>query len=71
MVARNSVAHGLCCAQTVLLELMEPYILNDKLTVLSGEVMSDFVDHYQSTNRLQRVEQCILHLDIGMGAHHV
>lgn len=48
----------------LLLELLEPYILNDKLTSLSAEVMKAFVAHYASQGRLNEVERCILHMDI-------
>ena len=50
----------------VFLEHLEPYILNDKLISLNPEIMQAFVNHYskQSEEMLQRVEQCILHLDI-------
>jgi hypothetical protein len=46
------------------LELLEPFILNDKLTSLNPAVMQAFVDHYSEKEMLLRVEQCILHMDI-------
>lgn len=41
----------------VFLELLEPFILNDKLTHLNPAVMQAFVTHYRENNWLDRVEQ--------------
>jgi hypothetical protein len=49
---------------TVFLELLEPYILNDRLPTLSPETMKDFVAYCAQRGRLQQLEQCIMHLDI-------
>ncbi|GAB2291147.1 hypothetical protein Dimus_025404 [Dionaea muscipula] len=46
------------------LELLEPYILKDMLGSLPPEVMQALVEHYNSKGWLQRVEQCVLHMDI-------
>ncbi|XP_024531344.1 vacuolar protein sorting-associated protein 8 homolog [Selaginella moellendorffii] len=46
------------------LELLEPYILKDMLCGLAPEIMQSLVEHYSSKGWLQRVEQCILHMDI-------
>jgi hypothetical protein len=51
-------------AGLVLLELLEPYILNDRLHFLSPDVMKAFVTHYHARGKLQQVEQCILHMDV-------
>ncbi|KAG9455232.1 hypothetical protein H6P81_008136 [Aristolochia fimbriata] len=46
------------------LELLEPYILKDVLGCLPPEIMQALVEHYSSKGWLQRVEQCVLHMDI-------
>lgn len=46
----------------VLLELLEPYIVHDKLTHLNPGVMKDMVEHYVKKNMLRRVEQCVLRI---------
>jgi hypothetical protein len=46
------------------LEVLEPYILKDMLGSLPPEIMQALVEHYSSKGWLQRVEQCILHMDI-------
>ncbi|KAF8379911.1 hypothetical protein HHK36_027376 [Tetracentron sinense] len=47
-----------------ILELLEPYILKDMLGCLPPEIMQALVEHYSSKGWLQRVEQCVLHMDI-------
>ncbi|KAL6005772.1 hypothetical protein ACLOJK_006345 [Asimina triloba] len=46
------------------LELLEPYILKDMLGCLPPEIMQALVEHYSNKGWLQRVEQCVLHMDI-------
>ncbi|GJX44311.1 vacuolar protein sorting-associated protein 8 homolog isoform X1 [Tanacetum coccineum] len=46
------------------LELLEPYILKDMLGSLPPEIMQALVEHYSMKGWLQRVEQCVLHMDI-------
>ncbi|KAI3830233.1 hypothetical protein L1987_04369 [Smallanthus sonchifolius] len=46
------------------LELLEPYILKDMLGSLPPEIMQALVEHYSAKGWLQRVEQCVLHMDI-------
>jgi vacuolar protein sorting-associated protein 8 len=46
------------------LELLEPYILNDRLPRLNASVMQAFVSHYAARGLMRRVEQCVLHMDI-------
>lgn len=46
------------------LELLEPYILKDMLGSLPPEIMQALVEHYNGKGWLQRVEQCVLHMDI-------
>lgn len=47
-----------------LLELLEPYIVNDKLSALNPGVMKEMVEHYVRKNMLRRVEQCVLRIPI-------
>ncbi|XP_060213188.1 uncharacterized protein LOC132640575 [Lycium barbarum] len=46
------------------LELLEPYILKDMLGSLPPEIMQALVEHYSTKGWLQRVEQCVLHMDM-------
>ncbi|KAI0500748.1 hypothetical protein KFK09_018964 [Dendrobium nobile] len=46
------------------LEILEPYILRDMLGCLPPEIMQALVEHYSSKGWLERVEQCVLHMDI-------
>ncbi|XP_042405548.1 vacuolar protein sorting-associated protein 8 homolog isoform X1 [Zingiber officinale] len=46
------------------LEILEPYILKDMLGSLPPEIMQALVEHYSSRGWLQRVEQCVLHMNI-------
>ncbi|KAL3622320.1 hypothetical protein CASFOL_033731 [Castilleja foliolosa] len=46
------------------LELLEPYILKDMLGSLPPGVMQALVEHYSERGWLQRIEQCVLHMDI-------
>ncbi|KAF8412055.1 hypothetical protein HHK36_000008 [Tetracentron sinense] len=46
------------------LELLEPYILKDMLGCLPPEIMQALVEHHSSKGWLQRIEQCVLHMDI-------
>ncbi|KAL2478611.1 transducin family protein/WD-40 repeat family protein [Forsythia ovata] len=46
------------------LELLEPYILKDMLGSLPPAIMQALVEHYSGKGWLQRVEQCVLHMDI-------
>ncbi|KAE8804581.1 vacuolar protein sorting-associated protein 8 [Hordeum vulgare] len=46
------------------LEVLEPYILKDMLGSLPPEIVQALVEHYSGKGWLQRVEQCILHMDI-------
>ncbi|XP_071937451.1 uncharacterized protein [Coffea arabica] len=45
-------------------ELLEPYILKDMLGCLPPAIMQALVEHYSMKGWLQRVEQCVLHMDI-------
>ncbi|XP_020574102.1 vacuolar protein sorting-associated protein 8 homolog isoform X2 [Phalaenopsis equestris] len=46
------------------LEILEPYILRDMLGCLPPEIMQALVEHYSIKGWLERVEQCVLHMDI-------
>ncbi|KAG8391995.1 hypothetical protein BUALT_Bualt01G0245600 [Buddleja alternifolia] len=46
------------------LELLEPYILKDMLGSLPPAIMQALVEHYSKKGWLQRIEQCVLHMDI-------
>ncbi|GES89751.1 golgi complex component [Rhizophagus clarus] len=50
-------------AKGVLLEVLEPYILDDKIKDLPPEIMKDLVDHYKSRRMLAKVEKCIWHIN--------
>ncbi|PKA59981.1 hypothetical protein AXF42_Ash009665 [Apostasia shenzhenica] len=54
-----SVHHG-----GTFLEILEPYILRDMLGCLPPEIMQALVEHYSRKGLLERVEQCVLHMDI-------
>lgn len=47
----------------VFLDVLEPYVLNDKLKYIAPEVMALFVEHCKSSNGLDTVERCLLHMD--------
>ncbi len=50
--------------QNIFLELLEPYILNDRLHAMPATVMQAFVEHYSDRSMLSQVEQCILHMNV-------
>lgn len=47
----------------VFLEVIEPYIITDRLHDLPPGMMKDLVNHYRSEGLLKRVEQIIWHID--------
>eukprot|EP00550_Attheya_septentrionalis_P011433 CAMPEP_0198305396 /NCGR_PEP_ID=MMETSP1449-20131203/57882_1 /TAXON_ID=420275 /ORGANISM="Attheya septentrionalis, Strain CCMP2084" /LENGTH=1809 /DNA_ID=CAMNT_0044007929 /DNA_START=135 /DNA_END=5564 /DNA_ORIENTATION=- len=49
---------------TTFLDVLEPYILNDKLHYMAPEVMAHFVEHCKATNDVASVERCLLHMDV-------
>ena len=49
---------------SVFLDVMEPYVLNDKLDYIAPEVMSHFVEHCKATNGIATVERCLLHMNV-------
>ena len=46
------------------LELLEPHIMSDNLTTLNPAVMQAFVDHYKDRRMVDRLELCILHMEM-------
>lgn len=48
---------------SVFLDVLEPYVLNDKLAYIAPEVMAFFVEHCKATNGIATVERCLLHMD--------
>eukprot|EP00977_Amphora_coffeiformis_P003727 scaffold742_cov165-Amphora_coffeaeformis.AAC.3 len=48
---------------SVFLDVLEPYVLNDKLSYIAAEVMAYFVEHCKATNGVATVERCLLHMD--------
>eukprot|EP00980_Cylindrotheca_fusiformis_P020099 scaffold7169_cov107-Cylindrotheca_fusiformis.AAC.8 len=46
------------------LDVLEPYILNDKLDYIAPEAMAHFVEHCRATNGIATVERCLLHMDV-------
>ncbi|KAG1708619.1 hypothetical protein DVH05_022246 [Phytophthora capsici] len=49
---------------SVFVELLEPYILSEKLRNLSPVAMEEFVRHFSAQGKLAQVEQCLLHLNV-------
>ncbi|KAL4164285.1 hypothetical protein KRP22_004152 [Phytophthora ramorum] len=49
---------------SVFVELLEPYILSEKLRNLSPVAMEEFVKHFSDQGKLAQVEQCLLHLNV-------
>jgi hypothetical protein len=49
---------------TVFLDVLEPYILNDKLDYIAPEAMMHFVEHCRASNGIATVERCLLHMDV-------
>ena len=47
----------------IFLDVLEPYVLNDKLPYIGAEAMSYFVEHCKVTNDIATVERCLLHMD--------
>ena len=48
----------------VFLDVLEPYVLNDKLQYIAPEAMSQFVEHCKISNDVSTVERCLLHMDV-------
>ena len=59
-------------SKTVFLEGLEPYILDDKITMLTPVVMQDLVEHFETTMQLKKLEACLVHLDVtAVNLHHM
>jgi hypothetical protein len=48
----------------VFLDVLEPYVLNEKLRYIAPEAMAQFVEHCKITNDVSTVERCLLHMDV-------
>jgi vacuolar protein sorting-associated protein 8 len=48
----------------VFLDVLEPYVLNDKLDYIAPEAMMHFVEHCRANNGIATVERCLLHMDV-------
>ena len=48
----------------VFLDILEPYVLNDKLKYIAPVVMSEFISYYKSLDDIAVVERCLLHMDV-------
>ncbi|XP_032880478.1 vacuolar protein sorting-associated protein 8 homolog isoform X4 [Amblyraja radiata] len=51
-------------AKGVFIECLEPFILNDKLTSITPQVMKDLLIHFQDRDMMENIEACIVHMDI-------
>ena len=45
-------------------DLLEPFIVADRLKYISPEVMGEFVDYCKLGGDLKKVERCLLHVDV-------
>jgi len=51
---------------SIFFEVLEPYIMNDKLKYVTAEVMAQFVNHCKANNDLSTFERCLIHLDVSI-----
>ena len=59
-------------SKRVFLEGLEPYILDDKISMLTPVVMQDLVEHFENTRQLRKLEACLVHLDVtAVNLHHM
>lgn len=49
---------------SVFLDVMQPYLLSEKLNYIAPEVMAYFIEHCKATNGMSTVERCLLHMDV-------
>jgi vacuolar protein sorting-associated protein 8 len=49
---------------SVFLDVMQPYLLSEKLNYIAPEVMAYFIEHCKATNGMNTVERCLLHMDV-------
>ena len=48
---------------TIFFDVLEPYLLNDKLRYVAPEVLAQFIEHCMVANDTVAVERCLLHMD--------
>ena len=48
---------------SIFFDVLEPYLLNNKLRYIAPEVMAQFVDHHMVSNDAVAVERALLHMD--------
>jgi vacuolar protein sorting-associated protein 8 len=46
------------------LDMLEPYVLNDRLRYMGPEVLLSLIEHCQDKRDLPTVERCLLHMDV-------
>ena len=46
------------------LDLLEPYILCEKITHLAPEIMAAYIDNFQHKGNFAAIERCLLHMDV-------
>uniref|UniRef100_A0A4W3IW36 VPS8 subunit of CORVET complex n=1 Tax=Callorhinchus milii TaxID=7868 RepID=A0A4W3IW36_CALMI len=51
-------------AKGVFIECLEPYVLTDKLTSITPQVMKDMLIHFQDKGMMETIEACIVHMDV-------
>ena len=53
-------------------QVLEPYILSDRLSDISPAVMKDLIVHYEARGMISSIESCIPHVDVGcLDVHQV
>lgn len=48
----------------VFFDVLEPYVLDDRIDYIAPQAMTYFIQHYKARNELVSVERCLLHLDV-------
>ena len=49
---------------SVFFDVLEPYVLNDRLDYIAPEAMTHFIEHCKAMNDLAIVERCLLHMNV-------
>jgi len=49
---------------SVFFDVLEPYVLNDRLDYIAPEAMTYFIEHCKAMNDLAIVERCLLHMNV-------
>ena len=53
-------------------QVLEPYILSDRLPNISPTVMKDLIIHYEARGMISSIESCIPHVEVGcLDVHQV